>query len=161
MKNNFQNILKGKIVVIGIGNILRGDDAFGPLFIERIKDRVEDIVCIDAGSAPENYTGKIAKLKPDTLLIVDAVHLGLKPGEYEILNKEDLDKSGFSTHNLSPSVFIGYLEEKLKANIYILGIQPATTSFGEKISASIEKTLEELSNLVVESIKINRKEYAE
>ena len=28
----------GKIVVIGVGNTLRGDDGVGPKFVERIKD---------------------------------------------------------------------------------------------------------------------------
>ncbi|MBU1630420.1 MAG: hydrogenase 3 maturation endopeptidase HyCI, partial [Candidatus Omnitrophica bacterium] len=140
MKNNFKDILKGKVVIVGIGNILRGDDAFGPVFIEKIKEHI-DAICIDAGNAPENYVGKIAKLKPDTILIVDAVHLDLKPGEYEILGKNDINKSGFTTHTLSPVMFIEYLEKEIDANIYILGIQPKNTSFGEEISGNVAETL--------------------
>lgn len=155
MKNKLKNILKGKIVIIGVGNVLQGDDAFGPLLIERIKDNV-DAVCIDAGSAPENYAGKIAKLKPDTVLIVDAVHLGLKPGEYEILQKKDITENTFTTHNLSPAMFIGYLQKEINAAIYVLGMQPEDISFGREISTSAGKTLKEVSQLIIDSI--NRKQ---
>ncbi len=155
MKNRFQDILKGKVVIVGIGNILRGDDAFGPAFIEKIKGHI-DAVCIDAGSAPENYVGKIVKLEPDTILIVDAIHLDLKPGEYEILEKNDINRSGFTTHTLSPVMFIEYLEKEINANIYILGIQPENTSFGEEISKNVAETLKELSVLVINSIGIKQ-----
>jgi hypothetical protein len=36
MKNIFKNILKGKVVILGIGNTLRRDDGFGPALIERL-----------------------------------------------------------------------------------------------------------------------------
>ena len=155
MKNKVKDILKGKIVIVGIGNILRGDDALGPLLIERLKDNV-DAVCIDAGSAPENYVGKIAKLKPDTVLIIDAVHLGLKPGEYEILKKKDINENSFTTHNLSPTMFIEYLEKEISAEVYVLGVQPEDISFGKNISANAEKTLTELSQLIISSINSKR-----
>ena len=33
MKNSLKDILKGKIVILGIGNMLRGDDGFGPALV--------------------------------------------------------------------------------------------------------------------------------
>ena len=90
---------------MGIGNTLRADDGFGPALIDRLKEKMK-AVCINAGSAPENFTGKIVKEKPNTIIIVDALHLGLSPGEYKILKKDDIAKSGFSTHNISPHMFI-------------------------------------------------------
>ena len=33
--NVFRRILKGKVVIVGIGNILRGDDGLGPVFENR------------------------------------------------------------------------------------------------------------------------------
>ena len=71
-----EDVFKGKVVIVGIGNTMKGDDGFGPALVERLSPKVK-AVCIDAGSAPENYTGKIVKEKPDTILIVDALHLGL------------------------------------------------------------------------------------
>jgi len=143
-------MLKGKVIIVGIGNSLRCDDGFGPALIKMLEDK-SDMVCIDAGSAPENYLGKIVKLNPDTVLIVDAVHLGLKPGEYEILKKKDIVKSGFTTHDISPNMFIEYLENNTKADIYMLGVQPIDVSFGEGMSDHMERALKKCTKLILSS----------
>ncbi len=146
-------IFKGKTVIVGVGNVLRGDDAFGPALIERLRGTA-GVVCIDAGSAPENYTGKIKKEKPDTIIIADAVHLGLAPGDWDILGKNEIVRSGFTTHDLSPVMFIEYLEKETKADIYMLAVQPGDVSFGAQMSGSVRKTLEEITVLIM-GISIN------
>ncbi len=151
MKNELRNIVKGKIVIVGIGNILRGDDSFGPVLIERLNNNV-NAVCIDAGSAPENYAGKIIKENPGTILIVDIVHLDLKPGDWQILRKEDIVKSGFTTHDLSPSMFIEYIESQTDAEIYMLGIQPQNIIMGEEMSDIVKNTLDQIEKLIKEAI---------
>ncbi|NQT22439.1 MAG: hydrogenase maturation protease, partial [Candidatus Omnitrophica bacterium] len=93
-----------------------------------------------------NYTGKIIKENPDTILIVDAVHLDLAPGEYDILKEEDIMRAGFTTHDTSPKMFMDYLKNRTKADIYMLGIQPKSVSFGENVSDEVKKTLKELTN---------------
>ena len=146
----FKNILRGKVVIVGVGDTLRGDDGFGPALIARLKGMVK-AVCLGAGSAPENFTDKIVKEKPDTILIVDALHLGLPPGEYEILKKDDIVDCGFSTHDISPRMFIEYLENQTKASIYMLGVQPKNLSFGQEISDSVKNTLAEITDLIKEA----------
>ena len=147
---SFKDILKGKVVIVGVGNRLRQDDGLGPILIEKLKPQVK-LTCLDAGTAPENYSGKIVKEKPDTILIVDALHLGLSPGEYEILRKDKILKSGFSTHDISPHMLIEYLQDETGADIYMLGVQPKTVDFGEKISDSVKEALEEIADLIKEA----------
>jgi len=148
MQISLKTILKGRVIIVGVGNIMRGDDGFGPRLIERLKGSAK-AVCLDVGTVPENYIGKIAKAKPDTILIVDAVHLDKLPGEYEILRKEDISRSGFTTHNLSPAMFIEHLENETKADIYMLGVQPEKITFGSSMSESIEKLLIKISSLII------------
>ena len=144
MQNVFHNILKGKVVIVGIGNTMKADDGFGPLLIERLNGKVKS-TCIDAGSAPENYVGKIVKENPNTVLLVDACHLDLTPGEYQILKPDEILKSGFTTHDLSPRMFIEYLQSQTKADIYMLGVQPEKVSLGEEMSEAVNATLENLT----------------
>lgn len=181
MQNIFKDILKGKVVIVGIGNVMKGDDGFGPALIEKLTGRVQ-AVCIDAGSSPENYTGKITKEKPDTVLLVDAVHLDLTPGQYQVLKPNEILKSGFTTHDISPKMFIEYLENQLKADlsteakhlsdeaehnkhsaksdnkylakvdIYMLGVQPENIALGDEMSNSVKKTLDEITVLIKETI---------
>ena len=143
-------LFKEKTVVVGVGNPMRGDDAFGPAFIERINGAV-GALCIDAGSAPENYLGKIVKLDPDSVLIVDAAHLGGAPGEYDILEKDQIASSGFTTHDLSPVMFIEYLEKETKARIYMLAVQPEKMDLGAEMSESVKEALDELADIVKEA----------
>ncbi|MFH1458822.1 MAG: hydrogenase maturation peptidase HycI [Candidatus Omnitrophota bacterium] len=143
---------KGKVVIIGIGNLLRADDGFGPALIELIQGRL-DAVCIDAGTAPENYIGKIAKLKPETVLIVDAVELNSEAGTYAILRKSDIIKSGFTTHDISPSMFIEYLEKETNADIFMLGVQPENIRLGEEMSDKVKKTLEEIFVILTNNLR--------
>ncbi len=144
MKSILREIFKAKAVIVGIGNSLRGDDGFGPALIKRLQGRIP-AVCIDAGSAPENYIGKIAREKPQAILIVDALHLGLTPGKYMILKKEDIIKSGLSTHDISPHMLIDYLEKQTNAHIYVLGVQPKDISFGAEMSEEMNRALEEIA----------------
>ena len=146
-----REILKGKVVLVGIGNPLRGDDAFGPQLIEHLAGKVR-AVCIDAGSAPESYTGKIVKEKPDTIILVDAVHLDKSPGEYALLRKAEILKSGFTTHDMSPSLFIDYLDNQTRADIYLLGVQPQTLLMGSEISEPVKQTLEKLALTLEEAL---------
>ncbi|MCD5397585.1 hydrogenase 3 maturation endopeptidase HyCI [candidate division NPL-UPA2 bacterium] len=153
MENIFKNILKGKVVIVGIGNTLRGDDGFGPALIERLSAETglkkgDGTVCLDAGTTPENYIGRVARERPETILIVDAVHLGLKPGKYNILKPSEIIKSGFTTHDISVRMFLDYLGKETAANIYLLGIQPENISLGEEISGIVKKRLEEITDLI-------------
>jgi len=150
-----KDILKGNVVIVGIGNSLRGDDGFGPALIERLKGEVSAL-CIDAQTAPENYIGKIAKAKPDTILIADSVHLRLLPGECRILTKSDILNCGLSTHDISPAMLIGFLEKETRANIYLLGVQPKSVSFAEEMSDDMKKALEEVTKLIKEALRCTK-----
>jgi len=147
---SLKTLLKGKVVIIGIGNTLRNDDGFGPALISRLKEKIKAI-CIDAGTTPENYTGKIIRENPDTILVVDALDLDRNPGEFEILEKDDIIKSGFSTHDISPNMFIEYLQDQTHADIYMLGLQPKNVSFGEEMSNSVKNALTEIADLIKEA----------
>ncbi|MFH1046214.1 MAG: hydrogenase maturation protease [Candidatus Omnitrophota bacterium] len=145
-----KNIYQGKVVIVGVGNILRGDDGFGPALIERINGKVK-AVCLDSGSALENFAGKILKENPDTVLIVDALHLERDAGEYALLSKDELLKCGLGTHDISFHMFFEYLQ-KQKPNIalYVLGVQPQTLELGAAMSGQVKKTLGEIAALIIE-----------
>ncbi|MGE0823024.1 MAG: hydrogenase 3 maturation endopeptidase HyCI [Candidatus Binatia bacterium] len=149
MENILQPLLRGRVVIVGIGNPLRGDDGFGPALIAHIQGKVP-MFCIDAGNAPENYIGRIVREQPDTILLVDVAHLDLAPGQYCILRPADIAKSGFSTHDISSRMLIEFLENEVRANILLLGVQPQDVSLGEGMSAQVLKTLDEIERFLLE-----------
>lgn len=141
----------GKAVIVGIGNPLRGDDGFGPALIERLQGRI-GATCIDAGSAPENYAGRIVKEQPDTILLVDVAHLDLAPGQYRILRPAEILQCGITTHDMSCRMLIEFLDSQTRADIFMLGIQPQAMSLGEGMSKRLTEALDEIENLIREGI---------
>ena len=150
MENIFLPILRGKTVIVGIGNSLRGDDGFGSALIEQIQGKV-GFICIDAGSAPEKFLGVIVKEEPDTILFVDAADLDLEPGQYRILEPADIVKCGLTTHDMSSRMLIEFLENQTKANILMLGVQPQHLLLGEAMSPCLTETLDEIQMLIQEA----------
>ncbi len=147
----FEKIFKGKVVIVGVGNVLRGDDGLGPVFVERLKSKV-GVPCINAGNAFENYLGVIMRERPDTVLLVDAVHLDMNPGEFAIVDPNGIEHGGLSTHDVSPSLFLNFLVEEIQCNVFLLGVQPERIELGTGISQTVRETLVVLENEVAEAL---------
>ncbi len=142
--------LKGKIVLLGVGNRIRGDDAAGPELIEILKKRPPDvgkeIFLFDGEEVPENYLIPITNLKPNLVIIVDAVDFGSRPGAVKLFPIRQIPQGSFSTHRLSLRFLGSYLEKETRAKIYLLGIQPKSIRLGEKLSLEVKKTLSGLAD---------------
>jgi len=144
MLEHLKSHLQGQVIVLGIGNTLRSDDAVGSILASRIKDKVPYTVW-DAGVSPENYLEKIIGEKPDTVLLIDAADFGGKPGEYRVLESQDLKTANlFFTHNASVSLLINYLQSSFKVDIIILIIQPKFVGFGDTLSEEVARSSDEL-----------------
>lgn len=148
MENSFSGIMRGKMVIVGIGNSLRADDGFGPALVERLQGKVS-LVCINAGNTPENYLGRIVREEPDTILLVDIAHLGFEPGQYRILKPAEILNCGLTTHDMSSRMLIQFLEDQTRADIFMLAVQPQNLSLGEAMSECLNKTLNEIEMLIL------------
>lgn len=156
MSSPFEKYLSGKVVVLGIGNALRRDDAIGSVIAGSLKDTASFIV-YDSGSSPENYLGKIIKDDPDNVIIIDAVDFKGKPGEFRVFKPDDFSSAGFFlTHNSSISLVINYLQKSLKANIIVLAIQPSTVTFGEGLSRELNEAFCMVRDIFYEADKKKR-----
>ncbi|MGQ9620773.1 MAG: hydrogenase maturation protease [Bacteroidales bacterium] len=118
-----------KILFAGIGNVLKSDDGVGVYISRRIKES-ENISSLTAEVSIENYIGKINSLKPDILVIIDCVDMGATPGTCKMLAVDEIWDFTFNTHNIS----LKKITEFFNFPVYILGIQPRSVVFGEKIS---------------------------
>jgi hydrogenase maturation protease len=68
-----------RILVAGVGNVLRGDDGFGPAVVGRLGELPAEVDVVETG------TGGVALLQEllagcDGLVLVDAVERGAAPG---------------------------------------------------------------------------------
>lgn len=140
-----------KLIVLGVGNELKSDDGVGPFIIKKlIAENIEkdNLLFINAETVPENFTGKIRKEKPTHVIIVDACLMGGKPGDIKIVDKDDFVNIGISTHSMSLSYFVKYLEKDTDFKIIFVGIEPETMDWGETPTESVEKTAFEFIELL-------------
>ena len=134
---------------MGIGNPLKGDDGLGPFIINELKDlENENLLLIDASTAPENFTGKIIKEKPSHLIIIDATLMDEAPGCIKTFEKEDFGEVGVSTHSMSVSFLIRYLENFDVSNILFIGIEPESMDFSLELSKDVKNNSLELINIM-------------
>ncbi len=146
-KKKIRDMLKGRIVYMGMGNILRGDDGIGPKLVEALRKKGAETV--DAGTVPENYVGPVKRLEPDMIVMIDAVHLEREPGAVELLKRDEiLENSGFSTHSLSPVLVMERLESETGAEVFMLAIQPGTLKLGDPLSPAVNSLLATLTDLL-------------
>jgi hydrogenase 3 maturation protease len=111
-------------LIMCIGNRDGGDDGVGPFIAKKLKDEFNTIDC---GVVPENFTSVVKQQNPENLLIIDAIEMGLDPGEIRIVPKEKIGVMHISTHGIPISVLINYLSQYVK-NIVLIGVQPKTMS---------------------------------
>ena len=157
-ESQLANFLEGydKLIVLGVGNELKCDDGVGPYIIKKLKEEnIEDekkLLFIDAQTVPENFTGKIRKEKPSHLIIVDACLMGGEPGDMKIVNRYDFANIGISTHSMSLSFFVRYLEKDSDFRITFVGIEPETMDWGENPTPKVEKAAYEFIDTLKEII---------
>jgi len=137
-----------------IGNRYGGDDAIGPYVADQLKDKSNDFVVLDCGTVPENFTSVVKQHKPRNLIIIDAVEMGLTPGEIRIVPREKIGTMHISTHGIPLSILITYLEECIE-NIFLVGIQPKTMSdsLTDSVKASGENLIKLITNKNISSIE--------
>lgn len=154
-KSQLTDFLKGyeKLIVLGVGNELKCDDGVGPYIIKKLKeDDIENndnLLFIDAQTVPENFTGKIRKEKPSHLIIVDACLMGSEPGDMKIVDKDDFADIGISTHSMSLSFFVRFLEQgNDNLRIMFVGIEPESMDYANNPTEKVEKVAIEFINIL-------------
>lgn len=119
------------VLVLGCGNILFGDDGFGPAVADFIIDNLSvpsDVAVINAGTSVRKILFNIllSEKKPRKIIIVDAVDVGKEPGELIDLpidriplNKRD----DFSMHQMPTSNMLKELKELGGVDVHIIACQ--------------------------------------
>lgn len=113
-----------KIAILGVGSRLRGDDAVGVRLARRLRRLgASNTLILDCSTLPEGFTDKVKRFKADHVVVLDAVHAGLRPGSIVVLDLEGARGLAYSTHSPSLRLLATYLKEELKAKSTLVGIQ--------------------------------------
>jgi len=137
--------LRPSVLVLGIGNRLKGDDAVGPYIASLLSESQGNqvvapgdftIVALDCGTVPENYTGIVRRVRPYHLVLVDAADMGLEAGAVRIVPVDMIGSLGLSTHSMPLSMFISYVAD-IAGRTTLIGIQPEGMQLGADLSDDV------------------------
>jgi len=158
LKVQLQQSLKdaSKIVIMGIGSELIGDDAAGVLVVQKLEKQIKskNVLVLNCCTSPENFTGIVKDFKPTDIIIVDSADFNEHPGFTRIIAHDEINGVSFSTHRLPTKIMIDYLIQSLSCRIIVIGIQPKHLVYGEKPSSEVLDAVSALAKDIKESIVI-------
>jgi len=144
-----------KIVILGVGNSLKCDDWIGCYATKILKTELnsKNLDFIIGGVSPEAFSEKIVRARPTKIIILDAVDMGLKHGEINIIDPNKIKQTLPNTHKPSLRILIDYLRKNTDAVIKIIGIQPKNVNFGERMNKEVKDAVPMIKEKVLELIQ--------
>jgi coenzyme F420 hydrogenase subunit delta len=147
---------KKRVLILGVGNVLFGDDGFGPSAVEHMLKNCEipeDVHAMDVGigSGDILFNVALSQTKPEKIIILDAVDMKKKPGEVFQMSVDDLPASklsDFSMHFFPSANLLKELRDQMNIKITIVACQaermPDSVSPGlsDSVRQAIPKAVE-------------------
>jgi hydrogenase maturation protease len=144
-----------RVLVAGVGNVLRRDDGFGPAVVGRLEGLPAGVEVVETG------IGGIALLQElmagcDGLVLVDAVDRGEPPGTVVVLEPDVGEPEHVpDVHLANPqrvlmmAKALGVLPER----VVIVGCQPADLDeLDDRLSPEVEHAVEQAAQRVRETV---------
>ncbi len=148
-------MIQGHVVVMGIGNPCRGDDAAGSLVAQLISD-IPGVRVIDAQEVPENYVRQVVDEAPGTVVLVDSVDLESAPGSVALLDKDQVEGYLPSTHRMPLSLLMDYLERETHARIFLIAIQPRHAALMQPMSGEVHSSVKSIAGVLNDVFEVAR-----
>jgi coenzyme F420 hydrogenase subunit delta len=162
------------VVVLCCGNVLFGDDGFGPAVAERLNaagDIPDWAVVIDAGTAVREllFDMILSERRPRVVVVVDAVDLRVnagdlrvdgvdpnrEPGEVFEIPLRDIPRvqiSEFSLHQAPTSNLLQELEEVADVRVAVIAcqVEGVPEEMSEEISSAVTTAIGQAAELIAE-----------
>lgn len=157
----------GQVMVIGCGNLLFGDDGFGPAVIEclqagyRFPDGVE---VVDAGTGAGDLLldALLGERAPRTLILIDAMDFGLEPGTVKEIALDAIPvkkRADFWVHQFPALDILKELRERRNVEVRLLGCQVESIpeeicpGLSPPVARAVPETAKAVFNMVCTAIK--------
>lgn len=150
--------MTGRVVVIGVGNPLRGDDGAGPAVVEALRGRVprETLLTVSDGEP-----GRLLDLwdRDDTVVVAET--LRARPGHPGRLHTLGAGSAArypagpASTHGLglAEAVALAGALDRLPRELVVHAVEGADFAVGAGLSAPVRSALDELAARVARSVR--------
>lgn len=145
-------------LILGVGNILLGDEGIGIRVVEELENRFsfpEEIMLLDGGTAGIELLRYIEGR--DLLIVIDAMRAGLAPGTVFKVEGDDVAKrfmTKISPHQigLSDLLAAGILTDQIPKQILLFGVEPEQLETGIALSDCVEASLEKIIGAIFDEL---------
>ena len=146
-------------LVLGLGNILLGDEGVGIRVVERLQARYDlpdEVQVLDGGTLGLDLLPYVEDA--DRLLVVDAMELGAEPGTIARLEGKEVPAYlgvKVSPHQvgLADLMAVTRLRGQFPSELVLWGVQPAVIAVGIDLSPVVEAQVEPLVEKVVAELQ--------
>lgn len=150
---------KRKIVVLGVGNLLLGDEGVGVHAVNALKKESlpRSVEVIDGGTAGLDLMFMLEGAA--FAVIIDCLEAGAEPGTIFRVPVEELMASApgrnISLHETSLPEMLSLAAKmgKLPPAAVVYGVQPEKINFSTELSGPVQKELPRLVKLIKEEVK--------
>lgn len=149
-----------KVRVLGLGNVLMGDDAVGPWVVEELVanwEFPENVEVVDVGTPGLDLVPYVADA--DTILIVDTVKSVGPPGRIRVYERGDLlarpAQPRLSPHDpgLTEVLFALTLAGSAPRDVVLIGVVPGPVEMGVGLSPAARAAVPRAAAMVVERLQ--------
>jgi len=147
------------IRIVGVGNILMGDDGLGPTLIQLLSSRYDfpdHVELVDGGTPGLDFLPYISHAR--SVLVLDTVSSKGTPGEIRIYRDGEIIGSAppprMSPHQpgLRESLMATELTDASPDEIVLIGVIPETIEQGTTLSAAVQSAVDDVIDTVLEEL---------
>lgn len=146
------------VIILGIGNRLRGDDGIGSIIAQELKKyECENFIVYDCETTPENYVEKVISRNPQWVIFIDACNFNAPAGTFKIFEETEIAQITsrlISTHTLPITVLVALIKRSLpNTRISLIGVQPKRLNFCDTLSSELNETKAKIIDFILRRIK--------
>jgi hydrogenase maturation protease len=144
------------LLVIGVGNALRGDDAVGLVVLERLREALPAVPMREESGEGAALMESWAAAQQ--VIIIDATASGAAPGTIHRLDAQaqpiPAEFFHYSTHDfgVAEAIEMARVLGRLPASLIIYGIEGSTFAFGAELTPAVAQAVPEVVQRIQQEI---------
>jgi coenzyme F420 hydrogenase subunit delta len=149
---------RARVLILGVGNMLFGNDGFGPEVIDYLTRHFaipEDVYAVDVGTGARKvlFTISLSETRPQEIVIVDAVDWGQEIGTVSEIPVESLPITkvdDFSLHQVPTSNMLRELQDDcgVKVTVIVCDVGEIPQVIEPGLSSAIEAAVVEAAQKI-------------
>ena len=147
-----------RILILGLGNPLLGDEGIGVWVVEELKglELPDGVVVVEGGTTGLGLIGLMEGY--ERVIIVDAADMGHPPGRVVRFTPLEVQlktaEAPLSLHQIGLEEVLALAEalEVAPAELVIIGIQPSQVEVGAGLSPEVERAIPQIIRIILDEL---------